>query len=152
MSTLEQNKGIVQRIFKEFWLAGKTSVLDQLLATDVTNHELSKEAVTGRDAYKEWASGFRQVTLAGFPDREIVVDALFAEGDLVAKRWTFRGTHTAEYMGLPASGKKVVMTGITIYRIAAGQVRETWWSYDALGMMQQLGAIPAPAEAAGARG
>jgi steroid delta-isomerase-like uncharacterized protein len=151
MSILEQNKGIVQRIFKEFWLDGRTSVLDQLLATDVTNHELSKEPLAGRDGYKEWANGFRQVTAAGFPDREIVVDALVAEGDLVAKRWTFRGTHTGEYMGLPASGKKVVMTGITIYRIAGAQVHETWWSYDALGMMQQLGAIPGATEQVGAR-
>jgi steroid delta-isomerase-like uncharacterized protein len=151
MSTLEQNKEIVQRVFDEFWLAGKTSVLDQLLATDVANHELSKEPVSGRDAYKQWATGFRQVTATGYPDMRIDLDALVGEGDLVAKRWTFRGTHTGDYMGLPATGRQVVMAGITIYRIAGGQVRETWWNYDALGMMQQLGAIPAPAEHAGAR-
>lgn len=151
MTPLEQNKGIVQRIFKEFWLDGRTSALDQLLAPDITNHELSKDAVTGRAAYKEWATDFRQVTTTGFPDRELVVDALVAEGDLVAKRWTFRGTHTGEYMGVPASGKRIVMSGITIYRIVGSQVRETWWSYDALGMMQQLGVIPAPAEQVGAR-
>lgn len=150
MSTLEQNKEIVQQILDEFWRAGKTSVLDQLLAADVTNHELSKEPVSGRDAYKAWANGFRQVTATGFPDLEIALDALVAEGDLVAKRWTFHGTHTGEYMGLPASGRRVVMAGITIYRIQGGQVQETWWNYDALGMMQQLGAIPAPAEHAGA--
>jgi steroid delta-isomerase-like uncharacterized protein len=152
MSTLEQNKEIVQRIFNEFWRAGKTNVLDQLLATDVTNHDLSKEPVSGRNAYKEWATGFRQATATGFPDLDISVDALFGEGDLVAKPWTFRGTHSGEYMGLPASGKRVVMAGITIYRLQGGQVRETWWNYDALGMMQQLGAIPAPAEHASARG
>lgn len=151
MTPLEQNKAIVQRIFKEFWLDGRTSVLDQLLASDITNHELSKGAVTGRAAYKDWATGFRQGTVMGFPDREIVVEALVAEGDLVAKRWTFRGTHTGEYLGLSPSRKRIVMSGITIYRIAGSQVQETWWSYDALGMMQQLGAIPAPAEQVGAR-
>ena len=150
MSTLEQNKQIVQRIFDEFWRAGKTNVLDQLLATDITNHELSKEPVSGRDAYKQWANGFRQATATGFPDLRIDLDALVAEGDLVTKRWTFRGTHTGEYMGLPTSGKPVVMAGITIYRVQDGQVRETWWNYDALGMMQQMGAIPAQAEHAGA--
>jgi steroid delta-isomerase-like uncharacterized protein len=150
MSTSEQNKEIVQRIFNEFWHAGKTNVLDQLLATDVTNHELSKEPVSGRNAYKEWATGFRQVTATGFPDMDIALDALIAEGDLVAKRWTFNGTHSGDYMGIPASGRRVVMTGVTIYRIQGGQVRETWWNFDALGMMQQLGAIPAP-EQAGAR-
>jgi predicted ester cyclase len=54
-------------------------------------------------------------------------------------------------MGLPPSGRRVVMVGNTLYRIQSGQVRETWWNYDALGLMQQLGAIPAPAEQAGAR-
>jgi steroid delta-isomerase-like uncharacterized protein len=145
MSAMEQNKEIVKRILKEFWRDGNTAVLDQLLAADIINHELSKEPLSGRDAYKEWATGFRGVTATGFPDLEIAADALVAEGDLVAKRWTFRGTHTGEYMGLPASGRRVVMTGITIYRITGGQVRETWWNYDALGLMQQLGAIPAPA-------
>jgi steroid delta-isomerase-like uncharacterized protein len=148
MSTIEQNKEIVQRIFNEFWRGGKTNVLDQLLASDITNHELSKEPVSGRNGYKEWATGFRQVTATGFPDLDIVLDALIAEGDLVVKRWTFRGTHTGEYMGLPASGKRAVMAGVTIYRIQGGQVRETWWSYDALGLMQQLGAIPAAEQAA----
>jgi predicted ester cyclase len=81
----------------------------------------------------------------------IALDALVCEGDLVAKRWTFRGTHTGDYMGLPATGRQVVMAGITIYQVVGGQVRETWWNYDALGMMQQLGAIPAPAEHATAR-
>ncbi len=151
MSTLEQNKDIVQRIFNEFWLAGKTSVLDQLVAADVTNHELSKEPVSGRDAHKEWAAGFRHVTGTGFPDMQITVDTLVGEGDLVVKRWTFRGTHTGDYMGVPATGRPVVMAGITIYRISGGQVRETWWNYDALGMMQQLGAIPAAPEPAVAR-
>jgi steroid delta-isomerase-like uncharacterized protein len=148
MSTLDENKDTVQRIFNEFWLAGKTNVLDELLASDVINHDLSKEPISGRNAYKEWATGFRQVTATGFPDMEIALDALVAEGDLVAKRWTLRGTHTGDYMGLPASGRQVVMAGNTLYRIQRGQVRETWWNYDALGLMQQLGAIPAPAEQA----
>jgi steroid delta-isomerase-like uncharacterized protein len=151
MSTLDQNKEIVQRIFNEFWRAGNAGVLDQLLARDVTNHELSKEPVSGRNEYKEWATGFRNSTGTGFPDLDITMDALIAEGDLVAKRWTFRGTHSAEYMGIPASGKRVTMVGCTFYRIQGGQVRETWWSYDVLGMLQQLGAIPAPGEQAGAR-
>ena len=151
MSTLEQNKEIVRRIFNEFWLAGKANVLDELLASDVTNHDLSKEPMSGRNAHKEWATGFRQVNATGLPDLEITLDALVAEGDLVAKRWTSRGTHTGDYMGLPASGRRVVMAGTTLYRIQGGQVRETWWNYDALGLMQQLGAIPAPTEQVGAR-
>ena len=151
MSTLEQNKEIVRRIFNEFWLAGNTGVLDELLAQDIVNHELSKDPVARRGAYKAWATGFRQVNATGLPDLDITLDALVAEGDLVVKRWTSRGTHSGDYMGFPPSGKRVVMAGVTIYRIGAGQVRETWWNYDALGLMQQLGAIPAPAERAAAR-
>jgi hypothetical protein len=75
MSALEQNKAIVRRVFNEFWLAGNTGVLDELLAQDVINHELSKDPVAGRTAYKGWATGFRQVNATGLPDLDITLDA-----------------------------------------------------------------------------
>jgi steroid delta-isomerase-like uncharacterized protein len=148
--SLDQNKQIVRRILDEFWIGGNAGVLDELLASDCTNHELSRDPVRGRDRYKEWATGFRQVTAKGFPDLTITLEELVAEGDLVAKRWTFRGTHTGDYMGIPPTGQRVTMTGITIYRVANGRVQETWWNYDALGMLQQMGVIPAPQERVGA--
>ncbi len=76
---------------------------------------------------------------------DAVIDALLAkiaEGDRIVKRWTVTGTHQGELMGLPASGKQATWTGMTIYRFVEGEIMESWWAYDALGMMQQITASP----------
>jgi SnoaL-like polyketide cyclase len=65
-----------------------------------------------------------------------------AEGDMVATRWTARGTHQGELMGIPPSGNRVEVPGTTISRIEGGKVAEEWDNYDALGMMQAIGAVP----------
>ena len=83
---------------------------------------------------------------AGFPDLHITVDDVIAEGDKVVKRWTARCTHTGEWMGIPATGSKLVVKGIEIFRIADGKIEEVWAEMDVLGMLRQLGVIP-PAEA-----
>jgi hypothetical protein len=69
---------------------------------------------------------------------------MLAEGDRVVTRWTARGTHRGELMGIPPTGKPVTMTGITINRLEGGKVVEDWTVFDQLGLLQQLGAIPAP--------
>jgi predicted ester cyclase len=66
----------------------------------------------------------------------------------VVNRWTFRGTHRGEFAGIPATGKAVSMSVTTIYRISDGQVVDLWENYDALGLLQQLGAVPAPGQSA----
>jgi len=144
--SLDENKEIVRRIFNEFWLGGDLQVLDELLADDCVNHENSNPDVTGRDAYKEWANGFRLATRQGFPDYDVKLEDFIAEGDKVAKRWVMRGTHTGEFNGIPATGKSVTMPGITVYRLAGGKVKETYWNYDVFGLLVQLGAIPAPGQ------
>jgi steroid delta-isomerase-like uncharacterized protein len=80
--------------------------------------------------------------LAAFPDLRITVDNIIAEGDKVAVRWTATGTHLGELMGIPASGRQIKFTGITIHRFADGKIVENWWVYDAMGMMQQITAPP----------
>ncbi len=81
--------------------------------------------------------------VAGFPDGKWILDDAVAEGDKVVARYTFRGTHHGELLGIPPTGKQVTMTGITIYRIVNGQFAEIWESYDKLGLLQQLGVLPA---------
>jgi steroid delta-isomerase-like uncharacterized protein len=85
---------------------------------------------------------------AAFPDMQVEINDLVAEGDKVVTRWTARGTNTGEMMGMPASGKSVTLTGITIDHYRDGKSIEHWENLDMLGMMQQLGAIPTPGEAA----
>jgi steroid delta-isomerase-like uncharacterized protein len=86
--------------------------------------------------------------LSGLPDLATTVEDTIAEGDKVAARWTARGTHNGELMGIPPTGKKVAMTAISIHRIVDGKIAESWINFDALGMMQQLGVAPAPEQAA----
>lgn len=81
--------------------------------------------------------------VAGFPDGKWILDDAVADGDKVVARYTFRGTHQGELLGIPATGKQVMMTGITIYRIVNGQFAEIWESYDKFGLLQQLGVLPA---------
>jgi predicted ester cyclase len=89
------------------------------------------------------------LALAAFSDFRHEIHDQLAEGDKVVTRVTGLGTHTGELLGIPATGKEVQMTGVAIHRIAEGKLAEHWALIDALGLLQQLGAIPAPASAAG---
>ena len=142
--SLDENKAIVQRILSEFWLGGNLAVLDELLAPDCINHEQSNPEQRGKAACKQWANDVRLVNRRGFPDYDITPEDIVAEGDKVVKRWVFQGTHSGEFAGIPPTGKRVTRRGITLYRLAQGRVTEMYWNYDVFGLLQQLGAIPAP--------
>jgi steroid delta-isomerase-like uncharacterized protein len=142
--SLDENKAIVQRILSEFWLGGNLAVLDELLAPDCINHEQSNPEQRGKAACKQWANDVRLVNRRGFPDYDITSEDIVAEGDKVMKRWVFQGTHSGEFAGIPPTGKRVTMRGITLYRLTQGRVSEMYWNYDVFGLLQQLGAIPAP--------
>jgi predicted ester cyclase len=86
------------------------------------------------------AKGWR----AAFPDLRVEVDLLVAEGDLVTARWTARGTNTGTGNGIPATGRKVTVSGTAIFRLEHGAIAEEWTSADSLGLMRQLGLLPAP--------
>jgi len=141
--SLDENKAIVQRILSEFWLGGNLAVLDELLAPDCINHEQSNPEQRGKAACKQWANDVRLVNRRGFADYDITSEDIVAEGDKVVKRWVFQGTHSGEFAGIPPTGKRVTMRGITLYRLAQGRVSEMYWNYDVFGLLQQLGAIPA---------
>ena len=80
---------------------------------------------------------------AAFPSYEIQVEDVIAEGDKVVLRATLHGSHENDFMGVPASGKQVTATGIIIYRIEDRKIVQHWMNFDTLGLMQQLGAVPA---------
>jgi steroid delta-isomerase-like uncharacterized protein len=81
---------------------------------------------------------------AGFPDMRLHIEETVAEGDRVAVRWTFMGTHSGPFLGIPPTGKAVTMSAIEVNRVADGKIAEHWVALDQLGVLQQLGAIPAP--------
>jgi predicted ester cyclase len=145
--SLEQNKEVVRRVLEEFWHQGNERVLDELFAQDYVNHDLSNPEVRGLEQYKEWARGIRALWSAGIPDWRVTIEDLVAEGDRVAKRWVLRGTHTGEMLGAAPTGRRVEMRAMTLYRISGGKVREIHWNYALFGVLQQVGAIAAPAGA-----
>jgi predicted ester cyclase len=143
--SLESNKEIVRRVLEEFWHNGDEGVLDELFATDYINHELSNPEVSGLENFKQWARGIRSAWGGAMPDWRVTIEDLVAEGDKVAKRWVFRGTHTGDLFGVAPTGRQVEMRAMTLYHIVDGKVREIHWNFDLYGLLQQIGAIAVPA-------
>jgi predicted ester cyclase len=79
-----------------------------------------------------------------FPDLQIPIEDVIAEGDRVVTRWTTRGTHQGELMGAAPTGNQLTVTGILIDRVSGGKIEEEWVDYDTLHLMQQIGAVPQP--------
>ena len=142
MST-DTNKDIVRRVAVEPW-EGNLGVIDELVASDYVVHDPAQPESHGPEGVRE----FVRTYLAAFPDGRITVDDQLAEGDLVATRWTGRGTQNGELMGIPPTGKQVTVSGITISRLKDGKIVEEWSNWDTLGMLRQLGVVP---EMAGAQ-
>jgi steroid delta-isomerase-like uncharacterized protein len=140
---MQNVKEIARRLTEDPW-RGKLDEALELVGSDYVGHiPGAPEPIHGTDGFRDFVNMY----LTGFPDGTITVDDQIAEGELVATRWTARGTHTGELMGMPPTGKQVTVSGITYARIADGRAREAWLSWDTLSMMQQLGAVPEAAPA-----
>ncbi len=92
---------------------------------------------------------YMTAVLAAFPDLHVTPEDVIAEGDSVVARLTSRGTHQGEFQGIPPTGKQITLTGIEVFRIADGTIAERWGEFDFLGLLQQLGVIPSPAQPSG---
>jgi len=139
MST-EQNKAIIRRLMEGFWNAGDASVMEEVFAADFINHTPAPGSPPNREGLIQTNIAIR----AAFSNSQSTIDDVITEGDKVAWRWTFHGTHTNALMGIPATGKQITFAGMVIDRIADSKIVERWAETDTLGMLQQLGAIPAP--------
>ena len=134
-SLQEQNKALAKRAFDELLSKGRFEVAEQLYAKDFVNHGIHRDISLEEDqaALRGWHQAFS--------DLSIVPEKLIAEGDMVAVYWIARGTNTGAGNGLPATGKKVEQSGITIWRIVNGKIKEEWSAFDQLSMMKQLGLL-----------
>ena len=137
----EKNKVVARRFLEELWNRSNFAVVDELLARDYDGH--SSTVIRGPDG----AVAFIPVMRAAFPDFQFKVLDQIAEGDKVATRWNLVGTHEGPFQGTPPSGRRVEMRGITIFRLADGRLVEGWTNEDVLGLLQQIGAVPAPVQA-----
>ena len=138
MPDTEQNKEVVRRCYV-LASAGDAAGLEQILEPGFVIH--APEDHHGAEGLLAMVEPIK----AGLPDLSVTIDAQFAEGDYVATRFTARGTHDGNLFGTAPTGRDVELTGITISRCVHGRIAEEWELVDALGVLQQIGALPAPA-------
>lgn len=124
----EDGKALVRRYLEEAWNQGNVDALDELFTPELAARQ------------KALVAAFR----TGFPDWHCVIDDFVVEGDKVANRWSAKATHTGNFYGIPATGRSVVVEGITIHQIADGRIVADWSQSDQMALMQQLGVVPGP--------
>ncbi len=142
--SVEENRAIVRRFVEEVQSGGDIDAIDELCSPEFINHTAPPGVPSNCEGIKQVMAMFRQA----FPDSHFAVEDMVAEGDKVVVRFRGRGTHQGETEAFgPPTGKRMEITGITIKRLSEGKIVEAWTNFDALGMMQQLGLIPEPAQA-----
>lgn len=141
----DENKRLADRFHMDIFQAGRLEVADEILSPDFMIHApgYPPEWSRGTEGTKQLATAI----IEGIPDRRITHDETIAEGDKVMIRWTMTGTHSGELMGVPPTGRPIEVTGFDLFRIEDGKLTELWQNWDQLRLMQQIGAIPVPAEA-----
>ena len=134
----EDIKALNRRFIEEVLNKGNLDVVDELIAEDVIDHNPWPGQSPGSAGVKEQMAMLRNA----FPDLRLDIEVEIAEGDLLATVETFTGTHEDMFMGIPASGTKVSVTGIDVVRVSNGKFTEHWGLFDTAAMMEQLGMMP----------
>jgi len=132
LSQQDQNKAIARRVFDEIFSQGKFEVANQIYAGDFVNHGFHRDATLAED---QAAQRFEKQAC---PDLKMTVGPMVAEGDMVSVLWTARGTNTVRVGWLPATGAKIELRGITIWRIADGKIREEWSSFNDMTVIREV--------------
>ena len=138
--SVEENKAVELRFFEEVVNKGNLAVIDELVVANFVDRCALPGVAPDREGYKQ----FFAMARSAFPDFHSTLEDMIAEGDKVVQRFTVRGTHKGEWMGIAPTGKQIEVGGIAIHRLADGKIVEDWASMDMLGMMQQLGVAPPP--------
>jgi steroid delta-isomerase-like uncharacterized protein len=139
--SVEENKALVRRFFEAFF-GNDAGAFEEVTSQVVVYHTAPPGLSPGVQGYRELMAMYH----GAFPDLRLTIDDMIAEGDKVVTRFTGRGTHRGDFMGIAPTGKQAAAGGISIIRVAGGKVTEEWDQLDILGLLQQLGAIPAPGE------
>jgi steroid delta-isomerase-like uncharacterized protein len=138
--SIEANKAVVMRVVDEMWNRGDAAAVEELIAPSMVEHGAFGTGTGGRDDARDTVERFR----SGFPDLVLEAEGLIAEGDRVVLHWVGRGTHEGEFMGVPPTGTRVEIAAVAMVRIHEGKIAEMRGAPDMLGLMQQIGAVPAP--------
>jgi steroid delta-isomerase-like uncharacterized protein len=136
----QENSILIRRWFEEIWNSGRMEAIDEMASPDVIGHGQAQHATDiGLEEFKVFAAGFR----SAFPDMKVTINYIIEQGDKVVARWTATMTHTGEFLGIAPTGKRATITGTSTQRISGGKVVEGWDNWDQLGLLVQIGALPA---------
>lgn len=138
MSVAEQ-RSVIQRWIAA-WNARNLDAAVELLAEEYVRHDANLPEVVGPLAQREFLAGL----FMAFPDLDLQPERIIAQENLVVVHFTVRATHRGEFMGMPATGREVMIQGVDIFRLIGDKIAEQWVVMDVLGLMQQLGAVPIP--------
>ncbi len=134
--TADENKNLISQFYNEVWGKGNLSFADQVFHQEYIRHDLRPgNPLPGPEGQKKIAGDFRRA----FPDLSIHLDLIFATEDFVAARWTMTGTHTGKWGNIEPTNKKATFSGVNLFRMEEGKVKEIWNHRDDLGLMEQLG-------------
>ena len=133
----EENKALFRQIV-DGMNAKDLSFVDRIVDQNIVDHDPSPDQAPGPEGFRDML----QMFFAGFPDLKVTINKLIAEGDTVVGAVTTEGTQTGEFMGIPATGKKISITEVHMVRFVNGKAVEHWGLADAMTMMQQLGVVP----------
>jgi len=138
---VDSTEALIERIATEIWNRGRLEVCDEVMSQDATYH--GPHMPGGKGAREDWKRAI-EMYRGAFPDSHVVYEEITVCGDRVIGRWTATATHTGPMPGLPPTGRESSISGITIYRIANGQIVQAWEELDLLGMWHQLGVFVPP--------
>ena len=134
-----ENRTVIRRLYEEVWNERKLELVDELLSK---SHALQDPIVSGSQVGpKLYKRRVAELTKA-FPDLCFTIEDTIVEGEKFVTCWTISGTHQAEYVGIPATGRKISLEGMTVHHIKNGKILDSCARWDVLGLMRQLGAVP----------
>lgn len=134
------NSAIALRLINEVWNAGSLEVLDEIMAPDFVSHGPTHDETKNLDDFRTFVAAMR----SAFPDLVITAEQVIADGERMAVAWRVTGTNTGTLDELPATGQSASLLGVTLYRFADGKIAESWYAWNELDLLTQLGLIPAP--------
>jgi steroid delta-isomerase-like uncharacterized protein len=135
-TNLEKNKDLIKIYTEDFWNKHNIGAFEKYFSSDFIVHFADGDM--NAEQYKELCKSY----FLAFPDLHITTNDVIAEGNKVVKVWTVNCTQKGDFMGIPATGKQVMIKGIEMFLILDGKIAELWACMDNLGMLQQLGVIP----------
>jgi steroid delta-isomerase-like uncharacterized protein len=142
-----EDKAIIRRLYGEVWNGRRLDLVSEIISPSHALHiNTAADSSIGPEAYKSQVTRF----LSGFPDLRFSIDDMVAEDEKVVVSWNIAGTHKGEFMGIPATNKKISVDGITINHIVNGKIIDSYINWDTLGMLQQLGIAPTLGQLKGA--